>query len=159
VIVETQDQLKKIITSEKEKGRSVLIKKGVFDIIHPGHIYAISEFKKKSDIVIILLQSDEFTRLKKGTKRPINQQNQRALVVDGIKDVDYVFLDKSLSRNEYIETLNDLQPSILAVTSTDKEKTKAYSGHGWELVEFPDKKKPGFSTTEIIEAVRKNYSN
>jgi glycerol-3-phosphate cytidylyltransferase len=158
VIIKEIDILEQIITSEKSKHKSVLIKKGVFDIIHPGHIYAISEFKKKADIVIILIQCDEFTRLKKGTGRPINSQLQRAMVVDGIKGVDYVYLDKSLSREEYINTLEYIQPSILAVTSIDKDKTKAYSGYSWKLMQFPDKKKPGFSTTEIIEKVRKNHS-
>ncbi|MBU2229053.1 adenylyltransferase/cytidyltransferase family protein, partial [Patescibacteria group bacterium] len=100
MIVSTREKLKEIIESAKKTGKSVLIKKGVFDIIHPGHIYAISNFKKYADIVIILIQSDEFTRKKKGNKRPINDQEQRVSVMDRIKDVDYVYADKSNSREE-----------------------------------------------------------
>ena len=83
----------------------MLIKKGVFDIIHPGHVFAIKMFAKEADIVIILTQSDEFTAKKKGSSRPINPQRQRTEVVDGIAGVDYTYPDKSNSREEYIEFL------------------------------------------------------
>ena len=153
MIINNKLKLKRIIESAKKSGKSVLVKKGVFDIMHPGHIFAISMFKKKADIVIILTQSDRFTSKKKGISRPINNQKQRTEVVDGIKGVDYTFADRSDSRQEYISFLNYLKPTIIAVTSVDKKKTKDYSSPYWILKEFPDKKKPGFSTTEIINRV------
>lgn len=157
MIVSKKEELKKIITEFQQSGKRVLVKKGVFDIIHPGHIYAIDMFSKEADVVVILLQSDEFTRMKKGETRPINTQSQRAQVIDGIKGVDYVFQDKSNSREEYIEFLEYLRPDIIAVTSVDPKKTAAYSRTYWQLKEFPDKDKPGFSTTEIINRVLENY--
>lgn len=60
-----------------------------------------------------------------------------------------------MSREEYITFLNFLKPSILAVTSVDAKKTKAYSSPYWKLKEFPDKKSPGFSTTAIINKIIK----
>ena len=74
MIVRSKSKLKKIIEDSKKEGKSVLVKKGVFDIIHPGHVYAIQQFKKKADVVIILIQSDEFTAKKKVKDRPINNQ-------------------------------------------------------------------------------------
>lgn len=153
MIINSKSELKEIIKSAKSSGKSVLIKKGVFDIIHPGHVFAIDMFKKKADVIIILTQSDEFTRKKKGNNRPINNQDQRTEVVDGIRGVDYTYQDKSNSREEYLQLLNYLKPTILAVTSSDSKKTKDYSSEFWELIEFPNKKKPGFSTTEIINRV------
>jgi glycerol-3-phosphate cytidylyltransferase len=84
-------------------------------------------FKKEADIVIILTQSDKFTAKKKGLSRPINNQKQRTEVVDGIKCIDYTYPDKSNSRQDYIDFLNYLKPTILAVTSVDAKKTKDYS--------------------------------
>jgi len=63
-------------------------------------------------------------------------------VVDGIAGVDYTYPDKSNSREEYIEFLNYLKPTILAVTSVDEKKTKDYSTPFCELKEFPDKAQP-----------------
>lgn len=153
MIINSRIKLRSIIESAKKSHKSVLVKKGVFDIIHPGHVFAIKMLKKKADIVIILTQSDKFTAEKKGISRPINNQKQRTEVVDGIKGVDYTFPDKSNSRQDYIDFLNYLKPTILAVTSVDAKKTKDYSSPHWILKEFPDKKKPGFSTTEVINRV------
>ena len=126
MIVQSISELKEIVSSDIQSGRKVLVKKGVFDIIHPGHIYAIEQFKKSANIVILLIQSDSFTKKKKGPTRPINTQLQRAQVVDGLKGVDYVYLDKSESREEYIEVLNQLKPSIVAITEGDMKKSVAY---------------------------------
>lgn len=153
MIIQKKGQLKEIVDQARGCNKTLLIKKGVFDIIHPGHIYAIRKFEEKADIVVILIQSDESTAKKKGKKRPINDQFHRAEVVDGIEGVDYVYLDNSSSREEYIELLNYLQPTVLAVTEGDSEKTRQYSSEYWELIEFPDKQKEGYSTTEIINRV------
>ncbi len=157
MIIHSLEKLTKIIKQEKDQGKKVLIKKGVFDIIHPGHIYSVQEFKKAADIVIILIQSDSFTTKKKGPTRPINNQEHRAKVIDGIKGVDYVFLDTSNSREEYITLLNKIQPSILAITKTDSKKKQNYTSKYWELKEFPDKNLTGFSTTEIINKVLEKH--
>ncbi len=158
MIIKNKIALKKIIEKEKKNGKSVLIKKGVFDIIHPGHIYAIDLFSKKADIVIILIQSDKFTKKKKGKTRPINPQKQRAQVIDGIKGVDYVYLDKSNSREEYIRFLEYLKPTILVITSENKKKDKEYLNKNWKLIPIPDKKDFFVSTTEIINRVLKKYN-
>ena len=158
MIIKNKIELKKIIEKEKTNGKSVLIKKGVFDIIHPGHIYAIDLFSKKADIVIILIQSDKFTKKKKGKTRPINPQKQRAQVIDGIKGVDYVYLDKSNSREEYIRFLEYLKPTILVITSENKKKDKEYLNKNWKLIPIPDKKDFFVSTTEIINRVLKKYN-
>jgi len=150
MIIKNKSKLKKIIAQAKKNGKSVLIKKGVFDIIHPGHVYAIQQFNKRADIIIILIQSDKFTRKKKGKSRPINNQEQRMLVMDGLNGVDYVAPDNSMSRQDYIDFLNYLKPTILAVTSVGEQKTRDYASPHWKLIQFPDKKKKGFSTTEII---------
>ena len=158
MIIKNKNKLKEIIDAAKASGKSVLIKKGVFDIIHPGHIFLLKMLKQYADIVIILIQSDSFTHKKKGGCRPINNQYHRMKVMDGIKGVDYVFPDKSNSRREYIALLNFLKPTVVAITSTNTKKTKAYTNPHWELKEFPDKKKPGFSTTEIINKILKKCS-
>ena len=159
MIINSLEKLIEIVEKEKSQGKKVLIKKGDFDIIHPGHIFAIQEFKKISDVVIILIQHDELTTKNKGETRPINSQEHRAKVINGIKGVDYVFLDSTKSRQEYISLLKEIKPSILAVTQGDKQKTKDYTNNIWNLKEFPDKNLPGFSTTEIIEKILRKHKS
>jgi len=153
MLIKDKSELKKIIDSAKNSGKSVLIKKGVFDFVHPGHVYTLNLFKELADIVVILIQSEKLTTERKGPNRPINNQEQRALVIDGIKGVDYTYLDESNSREEYIEFLKFLKPTIVAITAVDEEKTNLYLNSEWELKEFTAKKIPGFSTTGIINKV------
>ena len=153
MILDTLKELKQVVADNKNSEKVVLIKKGVFDIIHPGHIFAIGEFCKIADVVIILIQSDTFTAKKKGPSRPVNPQPQRAEVIDGLKGVDYVYLDSCESREEYINLLKEICPSIVAVTAGDSRKSVDYQSNLWKLMEFPDKNLPGYSTTEIINRV------
>jgi len=156
MIISSKKKLKEIIDQAHKQNKKVLIKKGVFDIIHPGHIYSIRQFKKAADVVIIFIQSQILTKKKKGNKRPINSQRQRAEVVEGIKHVDYVYLDKSKSREECLSLLEKLKPNLIAIVKVDKTKTKRYARPYWELKEFPDKKKKSFSTSAIINKILKN---
>lgn len=157
MIIKDKDKLKETISSTKRQGEKVLIKRGVFDLLHPGHILVMRMLEKHCDVLVILVISDKCAEIKKGEKRPINPQKQRMEVIDGIKGVDYVFADKTISREEYISFLEFLSPDIVAVTSVDSEKTRTYSRGNWKLKEFPDKRKPGFSTTDIIKRIIKKY--
>jgi len=157
MILNDKKKLKKIIQKAQKQGKKVLIKKGVFDIIHPGHIYAINQFKKYSDITVIFVQSDVLTKKQKDAKRPINNQKHRAETLEGLKYIDYVYLDKSESREECLSLLEYLKPDLIAIVKIDKEKTKKYVRPYWELKEFPDKKKKDFSTTLIVNKIIEKY--
>lgn len=157
MIVESKRELKKIIEAAQDAGKSVLVKKGVFDIVHPGHVHAIGKFSRYADITVILVMSDALVKIKKGDCRPINGQRQRAGVIDGIRGVDYVFLDKSKSREEYLCLLEFLVPDVVVITKSDEKKTRDYSGRSWKLVELPDRAGPEFSTTAIIDRVLDKY--
>jgi cytidyltransferase-like protein len=157
MIVENKEKLKQIIDCAKKENKKVLIKRGVFDIIHPGHVFAINFLKKQTDILILGTVSNEYIKKVKCKKRPINDQRQRSEVLAAIKGVDYVFEDKSVSRNESIKLLQFLKPTILAITLGDLQKTKEYTNSDWKLLEIPDKKKTGFSTTDIINRILERY--
>ena len=159
MIVKTKKKLKSIIDIAKNQGKSVLIKKGCFDIIHPGHILSITQFKKLADIVIILIMSDKAIENKKGKGRPINPQDKRAMVMDGIKGVDYVYLDKSNTNEEYIEILEYLKPTIVTLLSTTPKFKNEFSSPYWKLIICNDDKDFCISTTTIIDKIQKIYRN
>ena len=153
MIIKDKAKLKKIIERAKRAGKSVVIKKGVYDIIHPGHIHAIRQMKKMADIVIISIMSDKQVKKLKGKMRPINTQKQRGQVVDGIAGVDYSFLDKSGSGDEYRKVINYLKPTILVITKVDPKKRWTSDDQTWKIVETDDKMMPEFSSTKIINKI------
>jgi rfaE bifunctional protein nucleotidyltransferase chain/domain len=99
-----------IIIHDKELNKSIVFTNGCFDIIHPGHVSYLYESKRLGDILIIGLNSDNSVKRLKGEGRPINNQNDRAIVLGALKPVDYVVLfDEDTPYN----LIKSLKPDIL----------------------------------------------
>ena len=156
MIIQNKKKLKTIIEEAKAQNKSVLIKKGCFDIIHPGHVLCIQRFAKLADVVIILVMSDRAVRARKGKERPINPQKERALVMDGIKGVDYVYPDKTNTNEEYIELLDYLKPTMLNILCNTQKKNEFCRPY-WKLTVCEDNKEYGTSTTTMINSILKKY--
>ena len=84
-IVEVRKQLR----AQKKK---VVFTNGVFDILHSGHVDYLTKSKTLGDILIVGLNSDKSVKNIKGDKRPIINQENRAIVLASLKPVDYVVL-------------------------------------------------------------------
>ena len=62
---------------------------GCFDILHFGHATFLQKAREAGDVLIILLESDEFiVQIKK--KKPVHIQQQRAEILSALGYVDYV---------------------------------------------------------------------
>ncbi len=61
---------------------------GGFDPIHSGHINYISAAKQMGDLLIVMLNSDEWLKDKKG--KPFMPFSERKQILENIKDVDKV---------------------------------------------------------------------
>jgi len=66
----TLDQLIPLIQAEKEKGKTIVLTNGCFDLIHIGHIRYLQAAKKNGDILIVALNSDTSVQTLKGSGRP-----------------------------------------------------------------------------------------
>lgn len=75
---------------ERNRGKKIVFTNGCFDIIHAGHIVYLNEAADLGDILVIGVNSDESIKRLKGEKRPINQLEDRLLVLASLECVDYV---------------------------------------------------------------------
>lgn len=71
-----------------------------------------------------MLSGDARVKARKGSKRPIIPENDRAQILDALKIVDYVFMDPSkLSPDQtdpvYAEILARLQPDLYVTDGPD----------------------------------------
>ena len=76
----------------RERNQKIVFTNGCFDILHSGHIHTLSEAKKNGDILIVAVNSDSSVRELKGKNRPINNQEDRALIIACLSFVDYVII-------------------------------------------------------------------
>ncbi len=86
----TKNLISDAIAKEKSLEKKIIFTNGCFDIIHSGHVTYLNESKQLGDILVIGLNSDQSVRRLKGINRPINIQQDRAIVLDNLKAVDFV---------------------------------------------------------------------
>lgn len=101
------DELADIVAKFKKEGKKVILSKGVFDLLHIGHIRHFNEAKRYGDILIIIVTSDEF--LNKGENRPAFKERLRAESVAALDSVDYVAINKWPT---IVDTIKFLKPNV-----------------------------------------------
>ena len=90
---------------------NVVLTGGVFDIIHPGHVFTLSSAKGLGDILVVVVARDSTVVNSKGHK-PLNNEIQRLELVRALKFVDAALLG---SEEGIFETLMKVMPNIVAL--------------------------------------------
>ena len=69
---------------------------GCFDLLHPGHISLIRQCAALGERLVVGLNSDASVRRLKGSGRPIQNEQSRALLLAALQGVDaVVFLTRT----------------------------------------------------------------
>jgi len=140
------DEVRKLRAS----GKKICFTNGCFDIIHSGHVTYLMKAKQLADVLIVGLNSDDSVRRLKGEKRPINDQEDRAIVLSALKPVDYVVIFEQDTPFELVELI---KPDIIAkggdYTPESIVGADLVTKNGGEVVVIP--LVDGKSTTSIIE--------
>ena len=83
---------------------------GVFDLLHPGHLYFLEEAKALGDELVVVVARDQTARRLK--KEPYTPENIRREMVEALKPVDRAVLG---STTDIYETVVRERPSIIAL--------------------------------------------
>ena len=84
---------------------------GTFDIIHPGHLYYLSEAKKYGDKLIVVVARDETSKSFKG-KKPVHNEKERLEAVRMLKIVDEALLGK---HGNIFDIIEEIKPDIICL--------------------------------------------
>lgn len=136
----------------KEK---IVFTNGVFDILHRGHIFSLSEAAKEGKHLIVGLNSDASVKRLKGDQRPVNDQNSRALILASLLMVDAVIIFEEDTPLELIKTI---LPDVLVKGGDYKAEqiagAKEVIDAGGRVIINPILE--GFSTTAIIKKMNQD---
>lgn len=104
--------------------KKIVLTSGTFDLLHVGHLRYLEAVKALGDIVVVMLSGDNRIKARKGPQRPIIPEYDRALMLDALKVVDYVFIDPAVSPPDEVdpvhaEILANLRPDIYATDGPD----------------------------------------
>lgn len=136
-------------------GKTVAFTNGVFDILHQGHIFSLSQAAKEADFLVVGLNADNSVKRLKGESRPVNNQESRALVLSSLLMVDAVILFED---DTPLDLIKALLPDILVKGGDYNLEqiagAKEVIANGGRVVINPILE--GFSTTGIIDQLKSN---
>lgn len=147
----------KIITIpqwEKIRGtyHTTVFTNGCFDVLHRGHVTYLAAARDLGDCLIVGLNSDSSVKRLKGENRPINNENDRALVLAALSFVDYIILFEEDTPKNLIE---QVKPDIL-VKGGDYQIENIVGAdfvtqNGGKVLTIPFV--DGYSSTKIIQSL------
>tara|TARA_R100000664_G_C2649350_1_gene70706 strand:+ start:116 stop:508 length:393 start_codon:yes stop_codon:yes gene_type:complete len=124
---------------------SIIFTNGCFDILHRGHIELLRFCKGNGDTVFVGLNSDSSVKRLKGEKRPINNQNDRKLMLESLRYVDKVFV---FEEDTPYNLINKIKPDMI-VKGGDYNPQDVVGADICEVRIF--KYVEGYSTTKAIQ--------
>jgi len=127
---------------------------GVFDLLHPGHVYFLTEAKKLGDELVVVVARDQTARrLKHEAYVP---EHMRREMVEALKPVDRAVLG---STTDIYETVVNERPSIIALgydqvwNEREVEQECARRGIPVKVVRLGPLRHDDLATRRIVERI------
>ena len=108
--VRSIDLLLDELTWHRRGKKTIVFTNGCFDVIHKGHVEYLEFCKSQGDVVVVGVNSDSSVKIIKGPARPINNQNDRAIVLAALEMVDYVTL---FDEPDPLNLIKKVKPDVL----------------------------------------------
>jgi rfaE bifunctional protein nucleotidyltransferase chain/domain len=133
-------------------GKKLVTTNGCFDIIHAGHVHYLAEAARLGDILAVGINSDLVVQGLKGPGRPLQNENDRLLIISALRMVDCAFIFRENDPRDFLEILRpdihvkggDYSDEII-----ERNVVERHGGHV-RIVSFL----PGRSTTSLVNKIR-----
>ncbi len=134
--------------------KPVVFTNGVFDVLHRGHVTYLAKARALGGSLVVALNSDASARrLGKGPDRPLNNEQDRAVLLAALESVSLVtWFDDDTP----VELIGELKPDVLVKGGDyDMDKlaesavVKSYGGTAL-AIPFVD----GYSTSALVQKIR-----
>jgi|TARA_B100001971_G_scaffold188029_1_gene189118 cytidyltransferase-like protein len=137
-----------VLTELGRKQIVVVLAGGVFDIIHPGHLFTLSSAKKLGDVLVISIAKDE-TVQKLKNRYPLNKEKMRQKLVGSLRIVDLALLGNTTDMFKMIETV---KPDVIALGYDQKHDTD-------ELIKESNRRSLQIKVVRFSSSIENNKSS
>jgi len=148
--------VKRIEKISDHKPETVVFTNGIFDLLHKGHLEVLDFAKSLGDKLVVGINSDKATKILKGPDRPVNNEKDRKKILSSLSVVDEVVIFNNVATYSIID---DINPDIVVkggeFTAEEIRKRDNIPDH-IQIKVAPLLDKVNYSTTKVIERVRKN---
>jgi rfaE bifunctional protein nucleotidyltransferase chain/domain len=116
------EALKKVVKNLQNAGYRVVLTQGVYDLIHEGHAKYLEEARKRGDVLIVAVDSDDITKARKGPNRPVVPETERLRMLTFLRSVTLVYLrSKDLHEKDPAYLHKAIRPDIFVTSKTTKD--------------------------------------
>lgn len=157
---ELPDFLAKICTREQAVARvaslprPLVFTNGVFDVLHRGHVTYLAQARAQGASLVVALNTDASARrLGKAPDRPLNNQDDRAVMMAALASVSLVtWFDEDTP----LEVISELRPDVLVKGGDyDMQKlaeSQVVQSYGGKALALPFVS--GYSTTALVRKIK-----
>lgn len=149
----SEDELHAAIEVARNRGETIVMTNGCFDILHAGHVTYLEEASRLGDRLVVAVNTDETVRALKGEDRPVNGVDNRMRVLSALECVDWVlpFTEETPER-----LICAVKPDLLVKGGdNDPDKipgSRCVRENGGQVAVMTYVN--GVSTTEIVKSIR-----
>jgi D-beta-D-heptose 7-phosphate kinase/D-beta-D-heptose 1-phosphate adenosyltransferase len=145
--------LQKQMAIWKMLGKKIAFTNGCFDVLHVGHMASIADAAKEADYLIVGVNADASVKRLKGESRPLNNENDRSLLLASLLLVDAVII---FNEDTPLHLITTLLPDVLVkggdYTIDNIVGAKEVIANGGKVIINPIV--AGYSTTNTIEKMK-----
>ena len=125
------------VEEARQRGQSVVLCHGTFDLLHMGHVRHLEQARAMGDMVVVTVTADKFVN--KGPGRPVFTAELRAEMLAALSYISWVAVndaptaenviklvkpDVYVKGSDYVEASDDMTGNIL----NEREAVEAYGG-------------------------------
>jgi rfaE bifunctional protein nucleotidyltransferase chain/domain len=133
-------------------GRKVVVTNGCFDLLHVGHVTYLETARSHGDVLLVGLNGDSSVRQLKGAGRPLNTEQDRALLIAALQSVDAVCVFAETTATTFLEAA---QPDVYVkggdytLETLNQDERRLVERCGGKVIVVPCV--PGKSTSELLK--------
>lgn len=129
-----------------------MVTNGCFDLLHVGHVTYLETARSHGDVLLVGLNGDSSVRQLKGAGRPLNTEQDRALLIAALQSVDAVCVFAETTATTFLEAA---QPDVYVkggdytLETLNQDERRLVERCGGKVIVVPCV--PGKSTSELLK--------
>ncbi|HAV60971.1 MAG TPA: ADP-heptose synthase [Verrucomicrobiales bacterium] len=126
--------------AQRRAGRRIVVTNGCFDLLHAGHVTYLEAAASQGDLLLVGVNGDAGVRELKGPTRPLNAEQDRALVLAALASVGAVSIFPESTATSFLKLA---APDVYAkggdytIETLNAEERAVVQAAGGEFVFIP----------------------
>jgi rfaE bifunctional protein nucleotidyltransferase chain/domain len=152
----TIDEAARLAERLRTEGKRIVLANGCFDVLHVGHVRYLRDARALGDVLFLGLNDDASVVRLKGRGRPVMPVEERAEILEALRDVDHVVVFADDTADALVARLRpDVHAKGTDYTTETVPEAAAVRAVGGRVAITGDTK--SHSTRDLIATILANF--